>query len=51
MMTSSCGLQMAVTFDGMIFLIWGRPFLDLLKWWLQEVDADLSVCMLNLQLV
>ena len=26
MMTSSCGLKMAVTFDGMIFLIWGRPF-------------------------
>ena len=29
MMTSSCGLKMAVTFDGMIVLIWGRPFLEL----------------------
>ena len=28
MMTSSCGLKMAVTFDGMIFLIWGRPLLE-----------------------
>ena len=27
-MTSSRGLKMAVTFDGMIFLIWGRPFLE-----------------------
>ena len=28
MMTSSCGLKMAVTFNGTIFLIWGRPFLE-----------------------
>ena len=26
--TSSFGLKMAITFDGMIFLIWGRPSLE-----------------------
>ena len=28
MIKSSCDLKMAVTFDGMIFLIRGRPFLE-----------------------
>ena len=28
MMTSSCGFKMALTFNGTIFLIWGRPFLE-----------------------
>ena len=28
MMMSSCGLKIAITFDRIIFLIWGRPFLE-----------------------
>ena len=28
MMMSLCGLKMAITFDRIIFLIWGRPFLE-----------------------
>ena len=28
MMMSLCGLKMAITFDWIIFLIWGRPFLE-----------------------
>ena len=28
MMISSCGLKMAITFDIIIFLIWGRPLLE-----------------------
>ena len=28
LMTSSFGLKMAVTFDGVIFLIWGGPSLE-----------------------
>ena len=28
MMMSSCGLKMAITFDRIIFLIWGRPSLE-----------------------
>ena len=27
-MMSSCDLKMAITFDRIIFLIWGRPFLE-----------------------
>ena len=28
MMMSLCGLKMAITFDRIIFLIWGRSFLE-----------------------
>ena len=28
MMMSLCGLKMAINFDWIIFLIWGRPFLE-----------------------
>ena len=28
MMISSCGLKIAIAFDGMIFFIWGRPSLE-----------------------
>ena len=28
LMTSPFGLKMAITFDGMVFLIWGRPSLE-----------------------
>ena len=28
MMMSSCDLKMAITFDRIIFLIWGRPYLE-----------------------
>ena len=28
MMMSLCGLKMAITFDRIISLIWGRPFLE-----------------------